>query len=441
MPRGAGASIIRRWLFPVTISVLLLMLLSLSAGAAASSAFAPTEGQEFSGQVGVALIACKKEGELFNCGALASTLSAEIRWGDGVADTVQATQTECKVTFCDYAVTGTHIYAEEGHYAVAFTVPNPFGVPNPREFGAEAEVADAALTNPAATPGQGGSEGHSGSYDLMSFADSNPGATPGDFTAVIDWGDGSSASAGTVTASAGGFAVSGNHRYAEEGTFPATVRVTDVGGQSAVATTQIAVADSSLTATPAGPLTATAGIPAAFALAHFSDADPLGVASDYTAMVEWGDGTASTGTVTADLSGAFDVAAAHGYSAQGIYSVSVRITDAALTSVRVATTVTVRGPTSGTATSGNGAGKVTGSGGAPGVRCVVPKLKGKKLAAARRLLEGHHCALGKVKRRRHARAKRGVVLSQTPKAGSHLREGSRVSLVITASKPRVAQRR
>jgi hypothetical protein len=237
-----------------------------------------------------------------------------------------------------------------------------------------------------------------------------------------------------VTASAGGFAVSASHLYAEEGTYPATVRVNDVGGQSALATAQIAVADASLTATPAGPLTATARIPAAFALARFSDADPLGVASDYSAIVEWGDGTASTGTVTAGQSGAFDVAAAHGYTAQGIYSVSVRITDAPA-SVRVATTVTARGPTSGTATSGNGAGKVTGSGGAPGVRCVVPKLRGKKLAPARRLLERHHCALGKVKRRRHAGAKRWVVLSQAPKAGSHLREGSRVSVVIAASKP------
>lgn len=433
MPRGTGASMIRRWLLPVTIS--LLLLVPLSPSDAASPGFAATEGQEFSGQVGVALIPCKKEGELFNCGALPSTLSAEIEWGDGIADMVQATKGACKETTCDYAVTGTHIYAEEGSYDVAFTVSNPFGVPNPLKGSATADVADAALTNPAATSGLAGSEGDSGSYHLMSFADSNPGATPGDFTAVIDWGDGSSASAGTVTASAGGFAVSASHPYAEEGTYPATVRVNDVGGQSAVATAQIAVADASLTATPAGPLTATARIPAAFALARFSDADPLGVASDYSAIVEWGDGMASTGTVTAGQSGAFDVAAAHDYTTQGIYSVGVRITDAAFTSVRVATTVTVRGPTSGTATSGNGAGKVTGSGGAPGVRCVVPKLEGKKLAPARRLLERHHCTLGKVKRKRRAGAKRGVVLSQAPKAGSHLREGSRVSVVIAASKP------
>ena len=211
MPRRAGASMIRRWLLPVTISLLLLVPLSPSDAAAASPGFAATEGQEFSGQVSVAPIPCKKEGELLNCGALPSTLSAKIEWGDGIADKVQATKGACKETTCDYAVIGTHIYAEEGSYDVAFTVSNPFGVPNPLKGSATADVADAALTNPAATSGLAGSEGDSGSYHLMSFADSNPGATPGDFTAVIDWGDGSSASAGTVTASAGGFAVSASH--------------------------------------------------------------------------------------------------------------------------------------------------------------------------------------------------------------------------------------
>jgi hypothetical protein len=424
---------------PATISVLLLLSLSLSVGAAASSAFAPSEGQKFSGQVGVAPIACKKEGELFNCGALASTLSAEIRWGDGVADTgLEATKTECKETICDYAVTGTHTYAEEGHYAVAFTVSNPFGVPNPREGNTAADVADAALTNPAASSGLSGSEGHSGSYDLIGFADSNPGARSGDFTASIEWGDGS-ITAGTVIASAGGFAVSGSHLYAEEGTYPATVTVTDDGGERTVAAAQIAVADAPLTATSAGPLTATAGMPATFGLAHFSDADPLGVASDYTAMVEWGDGTGSTGTVSADLSGGFDVATAHDYTTRGIYSISVRITDAAITGVQVAATVTVAGPTNGNGAgsggSNTGGAQLTGSAGVPAVQCVVPKLKGKKLAAARRSLERNHCALGKVKRKRRAGARLGVVLSQAPKAGSHLRKGSRVSVVITATKP------
>jgi hypothetical protein len=420
--------------------VLLLATVLLSASAAASSAFSPTEGHEFSGQIGVAQSACKKEGELFNCGALGSTFSATINWGDGIIETTgQATQTKCTETICDYAVTGTHTYADEGHYAVSFTVPNPFGVPNPREFSASADVADAALTNATASSGASGSEGHSGSYALMSFDDSNPAATTSDFSAVIDWGDGGSASAGSVTASAGGFAVSASHLYAEEGTYHATVMVMDDGGQSAAAATQIEVADAPLTATPAGPLTATAGLAGTFGLAHFSDADPLGATSDYTAMVEWGDGTGSAGTVTADLSGGFDVAGTHGYTAPGIHTVSVRITDAPLTSVQVATTVTVGGPTSGNGggNGGPGAGgaQVNGSAGAPAVQCVVPKLKGKRLAAARRLLKRHHCALGKVRRRRRAGAKGGVVLSQAPRAGSHRRRGSRVSLVITASKP------
>jgi hypothetical protein len=431
VPSEAGASIIRNGLLPVAIALLLVGLLSLGAGAAASSAFAPTEGQEFSGQVGVAPIACKKEGELFNCGALASTFSAKIRWGDGTESTGKATQTECAETICDYAVTGTQTYADEGHYAVAFTVPNPFGVPNPREVSTAAEVADAALTNPTPSSGLGESEGHAGSYGLMTFADSNPSATPSDFTALIDWGDGS-ASPGTVTASAGAFAVSGSHTYAEEGAHTASVTVTDDGGQMTTAAPQIAGADASLSATADGSLTATTGVPATLALAHFSDSDPLGVASDYTTMVEWGDGTASAGTVAADSSGGFDVIAAHSYGAQGIYGITVRISDA-FASVQVATSVSVAGATGGNSSTGGA--KPAGSAGTGAVECRVPKLKGKKLAAARRVLKRHHCALGKVKRKRRAGARRGVVLSQTPKAGSRLHNGARISLVITASKP------
>src|SRR5262249_7290774 len=260
----------------------------------------------------------------FNCAALGSTLSDTIKWGDGVTDSTVATQVECKETTCDYAVTGKHIYAEEGHYAVTFTVLNPFGVPNPKEGSTSADVADAALTNPVGSPGLSGSEGHSDSYALMSFVDSNASAAPSDFTATINWGDGSS-SAGTITTAVGGFTISGDHAYAEEGKYAAAIEVQDDGGSTTVATTQIAVADAPLSATGEGGLRATAGIPGTFVLARFSDVDPFGIASDYTAMIQWGDGTGSMGTVAASLSGGFTVTAGHGYSAPGMYGVSIGI--------------------------------------------------------------------------------------------------------------------
>jgi hypothetical protein len=66
---------------------------------------------------------------------------------------------------------------------------------------------------------------------------------------------------------------------------------------------------------------------------------------------------------------------------------------------------------------------------APAPRCVVPRLKGRTLAAARRVLAHSRCALGKVSRRRsHKRA--GVVLRQSRAPGRRLPRGTRVALVL-----------
>ena len=70
-------------------------------------------------------------------------------------------------------------------------------------------------------------EGTSFSGDVASFSNSDLNATAGEYTATIDWGDGESSS-GTITGPTGGpFTVAGTHTYAEEGTSPVTVTITD----------------------------------------------------------------------------------------------------------------------------------------------------------------------------------------------------------------------
>ena len=61
---------------------------------------------------------------------------------------------------------------------------------------------------------------------VATFTDSNATDTAGDFTATIDWGDGSGLTAGTVSGSNGLFVVSGGHTYDDEGAVPVTVVVT-----------------------------------------------------------------------------------------------------------------------------------------------------------------------------------------------------------------------
>ena len=61
----------------------------------------------------------------------------------------------------------------------------------------------------------------------------------GPFTATINW-DGTTSSAGVVTPSGGGFVVSGTHTYADDGTFTATVTITDTADATSVAPTTTA---------------------------------------------------------------------------------------------------------------------------------------------------------------------------------------------------------
>ena len=66
---------------------------------------------------------------------------------------------------------------------------------------------------------------------------------------------------------------------------------------------------------------------------------------------------------------------------------------------------------------------------APVLRCVVPRLRGKTLAAARRALGRAHCRLGRVSRAQSA-ARPGRVIRQGKRAGRRLPKGSAVAVVL-----------
>ena len=66
----------------------------------------------------------------------------------------------------------------------------------------------------------------------------------------------------------------------------------------------------------------------------------------------------------------------------------------------------------------------------PPTRCRVPRVIGKTLAPARRLIRRAHCSVGRLRYVRAARPK-GKIVSQTPRAGRRLVRGSRVNLVLS----------
>jgi beta-lactam-binding protein with PASTA domain len=64
--------------------------------------------------------------------------------------------------------------------------------------------------------------------------------------------------------------------------------------------------------------------------------------------------------------------------------------------------------------------------------CTVPRLRGKTLKAARASLKTAGCTLGRVTRRHTTHARRGRVIAQTPRAGSHSHEGAKVKVVLAS---------
>jgi len=124
------------------------------------------------------------------------------------------------------------------------------------------------------------------------------------------------------------------HAYAntdEEGDdHSVTAQVTELSGSNSIfpVTTVLETVDAPLTAYGL-TVSLTSGVFFSGNIADFTDADPQGTASDYTASIDFGDGSQGSGTVVSDGEGGFFVQAAHAYTDEGLYGVGVTIYDAA----------------------------------------------------------------------------------------------------------------
>ncbi len=232
--------------------------------------------------------------------------SVVVNWGDGSAPQTLAAANLTAIGSPDgaiFSVSAAHTYTEAGTYAYTVIVTDDGG--SVTVFGGSAIIADAALTA-AATPGIVSAEGAStGTVTVGTFTDANPNPTSGDFSAVIDWGDGSPTSFGafSIIPGVGGgpatVAVRGTHVYKEDGTFTITALTTDVGGQKVTTTATANVSDPAATGVAAIPVNATAGeYTGQIAVAIFTDPNPYSSASDWNTTINWGDGsTPDTGNV------------------------------------------------------------------------------------------------------------------------------------------------
>ena len=117
---------------------------------------------------------------------------------------------------------------------------------------------------------------------VATFADPDPTTTSTDYTATVNWGDGTS-SAGTISGSGGNFTVTGGHTYGVAGAFPISVSIRYSSGPAgAAAVTDAALISSAPSSVQTGAPSVTSSTGAGF----LGSVNPEGLST--TAHFEFG---------------------------------------------------------------------------------------------------------------------------------------------------------
>jgi hypothetical protein len=221
--------------------------------------------------------------------------------------------------------------------------PPPFtdqrGVARPQgprcDIGAfEREQGDAAIT--ATGTSFSATEGKPfAGQTVANFTDPDTMSTAAEYSARIDWGDGSSSPPPPVTITPTGstssgntFAVKGDHTYQEEGSFPVKVTITDVDNPSNTATAMSTakVVDAALHSSCAAAPVSTQSFSGP--TATFTDDNSFATKADFSATINWGDGTTTAGTISGGPGpGPYTVSGSHTYSTTGTFTITTTITD------------------------------------------------------------------------------------------------------------------
>lgn len=171
-------------------------------------------------------------------------------------------------------------------------------------------------------------EGAPFSGQVATFTDPDKASLATDYTATIDWGDGTATSAGTITGTMGMFTVNGDHTYAEEGSYKVAVTIsdTDCAANTATAHSTASVADAALHAQCASPPVSTQSFNGP--TATFIDDNAGATSADFSATINWGDGSSSAGTITGGPGpGPYTVTGSHTYAKTGSFTITTAIAD------------------------------------------------------------------------------------------------------------------
>ncbi|MEW4566622.1 Ig-like domain-containing protein [Tautonia sp. JC769] len=129
-----------------------------------------------------------------------------------------------------------------------------------------------------------------------------------DFSATIDWGDGSMPSPGTIVPVEGaGFSVVGSHVYEQQGDRVVTVAISGLVESTSSGQGAVQVSATKPTGIPRF-FEAAEGVPLEqIVVASFTDLNPFESASDFEARIAWTDDRSTLGTIVPRGEGLFDV--------------------------------------------------------------------------------------------------------------------------------------
>jgi hypothetical protein len=339
-----------------------------------------------------------------------------INWGDGTP--VDTSSGNVLVGTCDSVsgpnaqpgcavdVTGDHKYAYGGTYPISIQVTDGLNgfITTLNATSATVHQNITATVINDVTPTDHVEGVSYTSIPMATFADDDACPTTcqptTDYNIDINWGDGTHTAPSSITQNApsgttGNYSITGDHVYAQDGTYAIAVTVDDSNDSvSTVGNGTIAVGEQAISANPTYVFSGTAGTGFTKTIGTFHDNNQLATTLDngspeYAVKINWGDGTpldTTNGHAAVGFCGAspgpapqgctVTVTGSHKYTVSGNYGVTITIGDGAnpnaLQFTSMAHVVAVRGSVASSGAAGSHGRNIAPSPpGSPGPRTIA----------------------------------------------------------------------
>jgi hypothetical protein len=158
--------------------------------------------------------------------------------------------------------------------------------------------------------------------------------------------------------------------------------------------------------------------------------NPTGIDCGATCSHDYAFGTSVTLTANPAPGSVFAGWTGGGCSGTATCTITMNADTTITATFSVIQTVGSGSPPPGGSSGSGSAGGSSSSGTGSGTHCIVPKLRGLKLAKAKAKLRKAHCRLGRVRRRFSTKHNKGRVIRQRVRAGKQLPAGARVGITL-----------